>query len=82
MKFSSIGGPSIVIIIALALTGCQTNNNMGNQLFGAVAGAVLGSFIGQGSGRTAAIVGGAFLGSQLNDRPYHRSQYYPRQYSR
>jgi surface antigen len=47
---------------ALLLGGCQTTNEQGGQLLGAIAGGVLGAQVGSGSGRVAATIAGTMLG--------------------
>ena len=48
----------------LALSACQAHNpRTGGALVGGLTGGLLGNTIGKGSGRTAAILGGAILGT-------------------
>ena len=48
----------------LALSACQAHNpRTGGALIGGLTGGLLGNTIGKGSGRTAAILGGAILGT-------------------
>ena len=50
----------------LALSACQTHNpRTGGALIGGLTGGLLGNTIGSGSGRTAAILGGAILGTLI-----------------
>src|SRR5690348_7383711 len=70
--------------LAVLLSACEAGGGAApanpalGTLGGAAAGGALGSMIGSGSGRTAAIVGGALLGgvagNQLVDRPVEQQQ--------
>jgi hypothetical protein len=71
------------LAVMATLSGCEqlaggTARPALGTLGGAAAGGALGSLVGSGSGRTAAIVGGALLGgiagNQLVDRPVEQRQ--------
>jgi hypothetical protein len=77
--------------VVATLSGCEQPGASPAQpalgtLGGAAAGGALGSTVGSGSGRTAAIVGGALLGgiagNQLVDRPVEQSQIAEREAAR
>jgi surface antigen len=54
---------SIIVVISLLLTGCQTTKKDIGAISGAVVGVLVGSLIGDGGGQAAAmIVGGAVGG--------------------
>jgi surface antigen len=54
-----------LIASALALGGCQSNQEQTGQVIGAIAGGVLGNQVGSGSGRVAATIAGTMLGGYL-----------------
>jgi len=79
------------VAMMVALAGCEQPGGGPAQpalgtLGGAAAGGALGSLVGSGSGRTAAIVGGALLGgiagNQLVDRPVEQRQIADREAAR
>jgi len=53
----------MVSVLGLTLTGCLTTNQEAGALLGGATGAILGNTVGKGNGRTAAIAGGAILGT-------------------
>ena len=53
---------AIALTTTFLLTSCMSNQD-GGVLVGGATGALLGSTMGKGSGRTAAIMGGALLGA-------------------
>jgi surface antigen len=59
----------LLLVAALAATGCSSRGDVGGREVGAVVGGVgggvLGSQIGEGSGQTAATIGGVLLGAAL-----------------
>lgn len=58
-------GLSALLIVGLALGGCNVTKQQTGQVVGAVAGGALGSRFGQGSGKTAAIIAGTIAGAYL-----------------
>lgn len=54
-------------VIAVAMVGCQNNQELGRVL-GGVVGAGVGNQFGGGSGRTVATVAGALVGSVVGER--------------
>ena len=73
---------SVLVIAAISMNGCATQENTGRILGGAV-GAAAGSQVGDGNGRTAAIIGGAVLGavvggaigSRMDDKDRRETSY-------
>jgi len=55
---------SLAMIFVLALSGCQSNQQVG-QVTGGVLGGALGTQIGKGKGTYAAIVAGTLIGAYL-----------------
>jgi surface antigen len=54
-----------MIVIALSLTGCATNNEQSGALIGAIAGGVIGHQVGGGFGKVVATGVGIMVGSMV-----------------
>ncbi|MES9870506.1 MAG: RT0821/Lpp0805 family surface protein [Sedimenticola sp.] len=54
-----------LLVLAIALPGCQTTNRESGAIIGGIAGGLLGSQVGKGKGRTAAIILGTIAGAYI-----------------